>query len=135
MNKEEWENFADQVSSNLQLHHTPLTPTSSESLETIWHKIQTSLITAALKHIPNKRFTVRNFHHTFSAKATQLHYSLKKLGNIIRTVKRLTKSGSPISLHINNTITQLNNIHQLEIPILAPAVQPVADWIVEANSE
>ena len=54
MNKEEWENFADQVSSNLQLHHTPLIPTSSESLETTWYKIQTSLIIAALKHIPNK---------------------------------------------------------------------------------
>ena len=70
MDSEKWEDFTNRVNSNLLLHHTPSDISTSETLETTWHKIQTSIITAALKHIPNKRFTVRNFHHTFTPKST-----------------------------------------------------------------
>src|ERR1041384_7192508 len=43
MNLEKWDDFANQVNTNLQHHNTPLTPTTSESLENTWHKLQTSL--------------------------------------------------------------------------------------------
>ena len=78
MTNKTWQAFADQVSSNLISHNTPSTISTSESLETTWHKLQTSIINAALLHIPNKKFAVRNFHHSFSSKATLLHYNLKK---------------------------------------------------------
>src|ERR1051325_11421669 len=87
MNQDLWQNFADQVTSNLQHNNAPLTTNTSESLEASWHKIQTSIITAALQHIPNKKFTVRNFQHIFFSKASKLHHYLKKLGNIIRQTK------------------------------------------------
>src|SRR5260364_121944 len=61
MNSEQWQNFSDQVTQNLTLNHTPLSTITTESLETTWHKIQTSIINAALQHIPYKKFKVRNF--------------------------------------------------------------------------
>ena len=51
-----------------------------DSLKTNWHKIQISLITAALKHIPNKKQKIQNFHYTYSSKATSLYNNLKTLG-------------------------------------------------------
>src|SRR5690349_2342574 len=55
MNTEQWQLYTDQITSNLQSNNTPLTTNTNESLECIWHKIQTSIISAALQHIPNKR--------------------------------------------------------------------------------
>src|SRR5260364_483671 len=87
MTNETWQAFANQVSSNLISHNTSSTISTSESLETTWYKLQTSIINAALIHIPNKKFAVRNFHHSFSSKATLLHYNLKKLNSIIKQTK------------------------------------------------
>ena len=69
--------------------------------------------------------------HIFSPKATQLHYSLKKLENIIRTVKYSIKVGQNIPAHFNLAIAQLNNQHKLEIFPLTPTTA----WISEANFE
>ena len=83
MNNEQWQLFSDQVTLNLTTNQTPLTTHTSESLESTWHKIQNSIISAALQHIPNKKFTVRNFQHIFLTKASKLYHYLKKLENII----------------------------------------------------
>ena len=64
MNKEIWEEFANQVSYNLNQNNILLDINTSNSLETHWHKIQTSIISAALKIIPNKKIELQNFHHT-----------------------------------------------------------------------
>jgi hypothetical protein len=61
MNTDQWQLFTDQVTANLTSNRTPLTIQTLESLESSWHKIQTSIISAAIQHIPNKKFTVRNF--------------------------------------------------------------------------
>ena len=83
MNNELWQLYTDQVLTNLSSNNTPLNANTTESLEATWHKIQTSVVSAALKHIPNKKVTLRNFQHIYSAKASYLHHNLKKLGNII----------------------------------------------------
>jgi hypothetical protein len=135
MNNTKWEEFSNQVQINLHSNHTPLSMQPPESLETTWHKIHTSIITAALQHIPNKKFTVRNFQHTFSSKATHLHSNLKKLGNIIRHVKHSLKHSSPIPFHFNSSITSLNQSASLHIPLLPPTHQLLTPWITKANSE
>ena len=77
MNEELWQLYTDQVSTNLSSNNTPTTVNTTESLEATWHKIQTSVVSAALKHIPNKKVTMHNFQHIYSAKASFLHHSLK----------------------------------------------------------
>jgi len=104
MTNELWQNFTDQVSSNLKPNHTSSSTQTTDSLETTWHKIQTSIISAAHVHIPNKKFTVRNFQHIFSSKASQLHSYLKKLGNIIRQIKASIKHQLIIPISHNQTI-------------------------------
>jgi hypothetical protein len=135
MDTTKWEEFSNQVSSNLFLHHTPLSTNTAEFLETTWHKIHTSIITAALKHIPNKKFTVRNFQHTFSTKATHLHSNLKKLGNIIRQTKNASKHQLPIPSHLNTSISLLNQSANLHIPLLPQTSQLISSWISDANLE
>ena len=98
MNQDFWQNFTDQVTFNLQNNKVFFTTNITESLEATWYKIQTSIISAALQHIPNKKFTVRNFQHIFSSKASKLHSELKKLGNIIRKVKASIRNNNPISV-------------------------------------
>jgi len=83
MNKETWEEFTDQVNSNLNQNKAPLDLNTDDSPKTHWHKIQTSIISAALKIISNKKLKFKNFHHTHSYKATQLHQTLKLIGQII----------------------------------------------------
>ena len=61
MSDTKWEEFSYQVNSNLNLNSTPSSTYTFESFETTWHKIYTSIIIAALQHIPNKKYTVRNF--------------------------------------------------------------------------
>ena len=119
MNPDLWQNFSDQVTSNLKNNNAPSTTNTTESLEASWHKIQTSIISAALQHIPNKKFTVHNFQHIFSSKASKLHSGLKKLGNIIRQVKASIRNHTSVSVHHNLDIHQLNSLHHLNIPELS----------------
>ena len=135
MDNNRWENFTNQVSSNLSSHNTPLDINTPESLETTWQKIQLSINKAALQHIPNKKHTVRNFQHTFSSTATQLHLSLKKLGEIIKKTKHSLNQNLPIPDHLNSCISQLNQACQLQIPLLPYTHQQLPDWINKANNE
>jgi len=135
MNKEQWEIFADQVSLNLTTNKTPLSIQTSESLETTWHKIQTSIINAATKCIPNKKTTIRNFQHSFSAKATLLHLNLKKLNNITRQVKASLNNLSPIPVHLNSTIHYLNSTYYLNILDIPNLHELISSWITNTNTE
>src|ERR1043165_3495606 len=135
MNKEQWEIFADQVSLNLTTNKTSLSIQTSKSLETNWHKIQTSIINAAIKCIPNKKTTIRNFQHSFSAKATLLHLNLKKLNNIIRQVKASLNNLSPIPIHFNSTIYYLNSTHHLNILDIPNLHKLIPSWITNTNTE
>jgi hypothetical protein len=135
MNSSKWEEFANQVHTNLISNSAPLSVHTNESIETTWHKIQTSTISAALKHIPNKRFTVRNFQHVFTPKASSLHLNLKKLGNIIRQIKHSFQSNTPIPLHLNSTISLLNQSLNLQIPSISNYHSLLLSWILDANEE
>src|SRR5260363_191696 len=76
------------------------------------HKIQTSIINAALKTIPNKKFTVRNFHHAFTSKATELHKDLKTIGNIMQQTKYSLSHNQPIPTTILAHIQSINSKYQ-----------------------
>jgi hypothetical protein len=135
MNNEQWQLFSDQVSLNLTNNQTPLNIQTPESLESIWHKIQNSIITAALQHIPNKKFTVRNFQHIFSTKASKLHHYLKKLGNIIRQTKHALQHSTPIPSHHNQLITYINTSCNLNIPFLPAEHNLLTNWLGLAKNE
>src|SRR5205085_11850025 len=120
MNKESWEEFANQVNLNLNQNNILIDINTSNSLETHWHKIQTSIISAALKIIPNKKIKFQNFHHTHSQKATQLHQALKLIGQTIRQVKYAYNNNLPIPTNIPsliNTINQQQNLNINNFPI------------------
>ena len=135
MNEKLWQLYTDQVSTNLSSNNTPTTVNTTESLEATWHKIQTSVVLAALKHIPNKKVTMRNFQHIYSAKASFLHHSLKKLGNIIRQIKASLRNQTPILIQLNKIIQQLNNTENLTIPLLPIRHNLLTNWISNANDE
>ena len=135
MNQDFWQNFADQITSNLQSKNIPFTTNTTESLEATWHKIQTSIITATLQHIPNKKLTVRNFQHIFSSKASKLHLCLKKLGNIIRQVKASTRNHTSVPIFYNQDIDELNSLYHLNIPALSLNSNSLPDWIATANNK
>ena len=135
MNKDQQLLFFDQVSSNLSDNNTPLSTQTSESLETTWYKIQNSVISVALQHIPNKRFTVRNFQSIFSSKASALHQQLKKLGNIIRQTKHSLQYQTPIPDHYNNQINQINTSNYLNIPPLPTVHNLLPNWLALAKLE
>jgi hypothetical protein len=118
MKQENWEEFSFLVDSNLQSQHTANSTNTSESLNTTWHKIQTSIIQAALKKIPNKKVTARSFSHTFSPKATSLHFDLKKLGSIICKVKHTSLIQTLLTSNINQQIQYINIQHNFNIPLL-----------------
>ena len=61
MNSEQWQNFSDQITQNLALNYTLLSTITTESLETTWHKIQTSIINAILQYIPTKNLKFATF--------------------------------------------------------------------------
>ena len=118
-----------------QLHSTPLTTDTSESLETTWHKLQLSIINAALQHIPNKKYTVRNFQHTFSSTSTHLHLNLKRLSEIIRKAKQALNQSQPIPSNLNPDINSINQACQLQTPLLPDTHQQLANWVSAANKE
>jgi len=65
MNNEQWQLFSDQVTLTLTTNQPPLTTHTSESLESTWHKIQNSIISAALQHISNKNLQLEIFNTSF----------------------------------------------------------------------
>ena len=118
MTTELWQEFADQTSSNLLINKTPSSIETTESLETTWHKIQTSIMQAALSKIPNKKFATKNFHHTFSSKATELHLDLKLLGEAIKNVKRYLDNPSILYPDLSIIIHNINSRYSFNIPLL-----------------
>src|ERR1043165_3863333 len=113
----------------MMLHHVPTTENTSESLEKTWHKIYTCIINAALKHIPNKKYTVRNFQHTFTPKATQLHNNLKTIGHIIYRTKRFFSHKIPLPNNIQDLINQINHAHNLTIDPPHSSQSDLATWL------
>ena len=67
MNRDKWQQFADQVTLDLDNYKTLLTTQTSESLES-WHKIQNSVILAAIQHISNKNSQSKIYKIFFSQK-------------------------------------------------------------------
>lgn len=104
------------MSKQYYLSNTPLDSNSTESLECTWHKLKTSIITAALKTISNKKFTVRNFHHTFTPKASELYKDLKTIGNIMQLTKYAITHNQNIPSTISTHIQNINSKHQFSIP-------------------
>ena len=88
----------------MQYNNISLSILNTESLEKLWYKIYTSIINAALQHIPNKKYTIKHSFHTFSPKATALHKDLKQIGSIINNVKNSLKHHQPITNTITNQI-------------------------------
>ena len=134
MNKETWEEFTDQVNSNLNQNKAPLDLNTDDSLETHWHKIQTSIISAALKIIPNKKLKFKNFHHTHSYKATQLHQTLKLIGQIIQQVKYAFNNNLPIPTNTPYLINKINQQQQLNINNLPTDNNQIPTWLTNTQT-
>src|SRR6185436_9662410 len=91
MSTEDWESFADTLSQQLLLHKTPINNETDESIETTWHKIQCSIIYSATYTISNKVSRKHSYNHQYLPRSILLYLSLKKLGHIIKLVKKLTQ--------------------------------------------
>jgi hypothetical protein len=133
MSTEDWESFSDTLSQQLLLHKIPTNSETDESIETTWHKIQSSIIYSATHTIPNKVSRKRSYNHQYSPHSTLLHLSLKKLGHTIKLVKKLTQH-SNIS-NINQNISQINKQSQCDLQLLnstnPSCIQP---WLQHAHS-
>ena len=109
--------------------NTLLTINTTESLEHTWHKIQTSIITSAFQIIPNKKFTVRNFHHTFSPKATNLYKDLQNLGSIMKQTKHALSNHGSLLPNIYIQIQYINSKHNFNIPQPLLNSQNLPQWL------
>jgi len=89
----------------------------------------------AIQHIPNKKFTVRNFQNIFSTKASSLHQYLKKLGNIIKQAKYSLKNSTPIPHQHNHLINQINISNHLNILPLSVEHNLLPNWLILAKTE
>ena len=134
MNKETWKEFMHQVNSNLNKNNTPIDLNTNDSLETHWHKIQTSIISATLKIILNKKLNFKNFHHTHSQKATQLHQTLKLTGQIIRQVKYTYNNNLLILPNIPLLINKINQQQQLNIDSLPINNNEIPIWLTNIQT-
>ena len=133
MTKENWEEFTNQVKTNMTDYRVPTTTDTTESLEHTWHKIDTCIIKAALKHIPNKKYTIKNFFHTFTPKATQLHNDLKTIRHILHHVKKYFSNNTTMSNNIQSLINQINTIHNFNIKLPSHHQSDLATWIQETK--
>ena len=129
MTTELWQEFAEQTNLNLIANNTLSTTQITESLETTWHKIQISIIQAALSKILNKKFTTKNFHHTFSSKATELHLDLKLLGEAIRNAKKYLNNPNTPYPNLSTIINTINSQHSFNIPPLPLNFNLIPNWI------
>ena len=129
MTTEKWEDFTNQINHYIQYHHIPLNTTTTESLEKTWHKIQISIINAALSHIPNHKYTIRNFTHTFTPKATNLHKDLKNISKIIYHTKTALKNNTPISQPTYDLIDYINTKHNFQIPPPPHHPDEFSNWL------
>jgi ribonuclease HI/endonuclease/exonuclease/phosphatase family metal-dependent hydrolase len=134
MTTEKWEEFSDKVNGLLNLHKTPISTDTADSLEKTWHQIQTCIIQAAFQIIPNKKFTVRNFHHTFTPKATAIHNDLKIIGNIISKTKYSLQHSSPIPNNIATLIQHINETHNFQIDLPPTDISLLPLWIANTKA-
>jgi hypothetical protein len=134
MTKENWEEFTNTVNTNMTKHHIPFTTNTEESLEKTWHKINTCIITAAFKQIPNRKYAVKNLFHTFTPKATLLHKDLKTIGHIIHRVKKFFSHNIPKPDNIQSLIDYLNTTHNLSINTPPQQQADLPTWVSETKS-
>jgi len=106
MTSDNWTDFSNLLTSNLNSHNTPLTPQCHESIKTTWHKIEHSFIHAAIQVIPNKISRKRSYNHQYTPHSTLTYLSLKKLGHLIKITKT-NRLSINIPL-INNHIKTIN---------------------------
>ena len=77
-----------------------------------------SITQAALQYIPNKKYTVRNFFHTFTPTATSLHKDLKTIGNLIKQTQNSFNNHTNLYSNTEATISELNIKYNFEIAYL-----------------
>lgn len=106
MTSENWSEFLDLLSTKLNQHQTPLSLQTAESIDTIWHKIEHSIISTAIATIPNKVSCKRSYNHKYTPHSTQLYLSLKKLDHLIKNLKNTN-----ITLDISSVNLQIQDIN------------------------
>src|SRR6185295_7787168 len=132
MSTEDWESFANTLFQQLFLHKTPINSETDESIETTWHKIQCSIIYSATHTIHNKVSRKRSYNHQYSPHSTLLHLSHKKLGHIIKLVKKLTQHSN--TSYINQNISQINKQSQCDLSLLTSTDSTsIQTWLQHAH--
>ena len=84
---------------------------------------------AALKHISNKKYIIKNTFHAFTPKATSLYNDLKTVGYIIYRVKRLFSNNIPLPHNLQNLIDLINTKHDFSISSFPNSRENLATWI------
>ena len=123
-----------QVNFNLNKNNTLTDLNTNDSLKTHWHKIQTSIISATLKIIPNKKLNFKNFHYTHSQNAIQLYQTLKLTGQIIWQVKYTFNNNLPILPNIPLLINKINQQQQLNIDSLPINNNGILIWLTNTQT-
>jgi hypothetical protein len=132
MTSENWSDFSDLITTKLNQHQTPLSLQTSESIDTIWHKIEHSIISAATSIISNKISHKRSYNYKYTPHSTQLYLSLKKLGHLIKNLKS-TNTTLDIS-SVNLQIQDINSRSQCNLQTLSSSdPAQILEWLNHAK--
>ena len=132
---DQWQEFAELVTLLITQHHIPLTTDTQENLDTTWHKLQHCITQAAIKTIPNKVSRKRSYNHRYSPQCTALHLGLKKLGNLIKSLKNNNNHPNIHLPHINSQIFIINSYTNCSIQSLTSLDHlSIQTWLQDAYS-
>src|SRR5690349_17541177 len=132
MTSKNWSDFSNLLTTKLNQHQTPLSPQTTKSIDTIWHKIKHSIISTAISTIPNKVSRKRSYNHKYTPHSTQLYLSLKKLGHLIKNLKstNITQDISSVNLQIQD----INSRSQCNLQTLSSSDSAqILEWINHAQ--
>jgi len=130
MSTDQWTEFSECITQLFLQHNIPLSVNTHENIDTTWHKIQHSILQAAIQLIPNKISRKRSYNHKYTPHCTALYTGLKKLGQLIKKIKNNPNSYLP---HINSHILSINSYTKANLdPLLSLDTASTQSWLQHA---
>src|SRR6185437_10846570 len=124
------QNFSECITQLFLQHNIPLSVNTHENIDTTWHKIQHSILQAAIQLIPNKISRKRSYNHKYTPHCTAFYTGLKKLGQLIKKIKNNPNSYLP---HINSHILSINSYTKANLdPLLSLDTASTQSWLQHA---
>ena len=130
MLSDQWTEFSELITQLFLQHNIPSSTNTHENIDTTWHKIQHSILQAAIQLIPNKISRKRSYNHKYTPHCTALYTGLKKLGHLIKTIKNNSNLYLP---HINSHILSINSYTKCNLNFLS-SIDPssIQPWLQHA---